>query len=48
MDQVRKAAETLVEEGYLLADEVEEVVDQATQRYEMLLSTIAQADVAGD
>ena len=48
LNQVRKAAETLIEEGYLLADEVEGLVDQATQRYEMLQSAIGQAQVADD
>ena len=46
--QVERAAETLVEDGYLLAGEVDEVVDQAAQRYELLQSAIGQAQVADD
>ncbi len=46
--QVQRAAETLVEDGYLLAGEVDEVVDQAAQRYELLQSAIGQAQVADD
>jgi hypothetical protein len=46
LSRVRRAAETLVEEGYLLASEVDEVVDQASQRYELLQSAIEQPQTA--
>ena len=36
--QVRQAAQTLVQEGYLLAEDVEEVVAQAAQHYDLLCS----------
>ena len=48
LSQVRLAAETLVKEGYLLASEIEGVVDQAAQRYEMLQSAVGQPQAADD
>jgi len=39
----RNAALVLVEERYLLADEVDLVVDQAAQRYDLLHQQVPQA-----
>lgn len=38
LEQVRQATQTLVHEGYLLAEDVEEVVGQAAQHYDLLCS----------
>ncbi len=42
----RNAALVLVEERYLLADEVDLVVDQAAQRYDLLHQQVPQAQAA--
>jgi hypothetical protein len=36
LEQVRQATHALVREGYLLAEDVEEVVGQAAQHYDVL------------
>jgi hypothetical protein len=38
--QVRREAQRLVEDGHLLADDLELVVDQASRRYEILLEVV--------
>ena len=38
--QVRREAQRLVEDGHLLADDLELVVDQASRRYEILLEAV--------
>jgi len=38
LEQVRQATQTLVHEGYLLAEDVEEVIGQAAQHYDLLCS----------
>jgi len=45
LEQVRQEAQRLVEEGYLLAEDVEIVVGQASRRYELL--ALADESVAG-
>jgi len=48
LGQVRRAAEISVGDGYLLADEIEGLIAQAAQRYELLQSAIGQAQLADD
>ena len=36
LEQVRQAAQRLIDEGYLLAEDLELVVGQASRRYELL------------
>ena len=38
--QVRRAAQALIEEGYLLAADLDFVVDQAAERYQMLREAV--------
>jgi len=38
LERVRQATQTLVHEGYLLAEDVEEVIGQAAQHYDLLCS----------
>jgi hypothetical protein len=35
LEQVRQAAQRLVEDGYLLAEDLELVVDQAAERFDI-------------
>ena len=44
--QVRQAAHTLIEEGYLLADELELLVEHATERYNFLFQNVVSAQPA--
>ena len=46
LGRVRNAAQELVEGRYLLADEIERVVDQAAQRYDLLHQQVPQAQAA--
>jgi Alpha/beta hydrolase domain len=39
LEQVRQAAQRLIDEGYLLAEDLELVVGQASRRYELLAAT---------
>ena len=39
LEQVRRAAQRLIDEGYLLAEDLELVVGQASRRYELLAAT---------
>jgi hypothetical protein len=48
LGRVRKAALDLAGERYLLADEVELLVDQAAQRYDLLCQQVPQAQAAAD
>ncbi|MCH8108242.1 MAG: hypothetical protein IIB30_07810 [Chloroflexi bacterium] len=48
LGRVRKAAQALAGERYLLADEVEPLVDQAAQRYDLLYQQVPQAQAAAD
>jgi hypothetical protein len=47
LDQVRQEVQRLANEGYLLAEDVELVVDQASRRYE-LLAAAQETVAAGD
>ena len=47
LGRVRNAAQELVEGRYLLAEEIELVVDQAAQRYDLLHQQVPQAQAAG-
>jgi hypothetical protein len=40
LERVRKAAEALVNEGYLLGDDVHTVLEQAAHRYDLLSSHV--------
>jgi hypothetical protein len=40
--QIRRAANALVEEGYLLAEDLDFVVDQAAERYELLRGRVRE------
>ena len=43
LEQVRQAAQRLVEDGYLLAEDVAVLVDQAAERFDVFARTGAQA-----
>ena len=43
---MRNAAQDLVDDRYLLAEEIELVVDQAAQRYDLLQQQVPQAQAA--
>jgi hypothetical protein len=47
LERVRKAAEALVAEGYVLGDDVDAVVEQAAHRYELLASHMPTAQAVG-
>jgi len=47
LERVRKAAEALVAEGYVLGDDVDAVVEQAAHRYELLASHMPAAQAVG-
>jgi hypothetical protein len=47
LEQVRQDAQRLVDEGYLLAEDLELVVGQASRRYE-LLGPVREAVAAGE
>jgi hypothetical protein len=46
--QVRRAAHALVEEGHLLAEDLELVVDQASERYQLLHEGLPEPLPAAD
>ena len=46
--QVRRAANALVEEGYLLAEDLDFVVDQAAERYQLLREAVREPLSAAD
>jgi Alpha/beta hydrolase domain len=46
--QVRRAAQALVADGYLLAEDLELVVSQASQRYELVLRHAEEPPLTGD
>ena len=48
LDLVRRAAQTLVDEGYLLAEDLNTVTEQASQRYDLFRNLVKQPQVAGD
>ena len=48
LGRVRKAAQSLADDRYLLADEVELLVDQAAQRYDLLCQQVPQPQAAAD
>ena len=48
LGRVREAARTLVEEGYLLAEDMELVREQAAQRYDVFRGGAKEAEVADD
>jgi len=45
---VRRVAQALVAEGYLLAEDLELVVSQASQRYELMLRHAAEPLLTDD
>jgi hypothetical protein len=47
LDRVRKAAEALGAEGYLLGDDVHTVLEQAAHRYNLLSSHVPAAQAVG-
>jgi len=47
LDRVRQAARSMVSQGYLLAEDLELVMDQAAQHHEELSSIVAEALPAG-
>jgi hypothetical protein len=47
LEQVRQAAQRLIDEGYLLAEDLELVVGQASRRYE-LLAAMREPVAAGE
>jgi hypothetical protein len=47
LNHVTKAAQVLVAEGYLLADDVHTVLEQASHRYELLASHVPEAQAVG-
>ncbi len=46
--QVRRAAQALVADGYLLAEDLELVVSQASQRYELVLHHVEEPLLTGE
>lgn len=48
VELVKQAADQLVAEKYLLDEDVETVVNQATQHYDLLASRVAESQPAGD
>jgi len=47
LGRVTKAAQELVDEGYLLREDLETVVEQAAHRYDLFQSQVQAAQVAG-
>ena len=47
LDRVTKAAQALVAEGYLLEDDVQTVLEQASHRYDLLSSHVPAAQAVG-
>ena len=48
LGRVRHAAQTLIDEGYLLHEDLERVVEQASQRYDLFRKVVGEPSVAGD
>ena len=48
LGRVRKAAQTLVEEGYLLEEDLELVIEQASQRYDLFRGAVKEPHAADD
>jgi NACalpha-BTF3-like transcription factor len=48
LEQVRHEAQRLVDEGYLLAEDLELVVGQASRRYELLAAAVQETVAAGE
>jgi len=46
--QVRRATQALVADGYLLAEDLELVVSQASQRYELVRHPVEEPLLTGD
>jgi hypothetical protein len=47
LDRVTKAAQALVAEGYLLEDDVQTVLEQASHRYDLLSSQVQVSQAVG-
>ena len=47
MDRVAKAAQELVVLGYLLGDDVQTVLEQASHRYDLLSSQVQASQAVG-
>ncbi len=47
LDRVRQAARSMMSQRYLLAEDLELVLDQAAQHYDQLSSRVAEAQAAG-
>ena len=48
LEQVQQAARSLVDEGYLLAEDVPTVVEQAGQLYDVFSARVPEAQAAND
>ena len=48
LGQVRRASQALVDEGYLLSEDLEGVVEQASRRYDLFTSRVTEPQVADD
>ena len=48
LGRVRRAAQTLVEEGYLIGEDLESVVEEASQRYDVFRKAVKEPQVADD
>jgi hypothetical protein len=46
LDQVQAAAKALVDEGFLLAEDLDNLVEQASERYDWLVSPVPQPQPA--
>ena len=47
LGRVRSAAQALVDEGYLLAEDIERVVEQSAERYDLFRSRTGEQQSAG-
>jgi hypothetical protein len=46
LGQVRRAAQALADEGYLLAEDIETVAEQASERYDLFRNRVSEAQAA--
>ena len=46
LNQVRRAAQALADEGYLLAEDIETVAEQASERYDLFRNRVSEAQAA--
>ncbi|MCE2462331.1 MAG: hypothetical protein J4F46_00210 [Dehalococcoidia bacterium] len=48
LDRVRRAAQALVDEGYLLAEDIERVAEQSSERYDLFRSRVGEHQPTGN